>query len=313
MRIIFLLLLLAVEASAQTFPSKAVTIVVPFAAGGPSDSINRIISPELSARWSQPVLIENRPGGGTTVGAVAVANSNPDGHTVFSGSFANVTNEFLMAKLPYEKDALTPVAFLGSYPLIMYTSASNPSNSVAELLERVKKSGKPFNFGNAGNGSSAHLASVDFAQSAGLTMTAIPYKGSQGAMTDLMGGQIDAMFDGMNYRGHADSGKVKAFFVGTAKRMPQWPALQTATEAGLPGFHSVAWYGTFVPQKTPAAAQKKIEEDFAAVLSLPRVQAKLLEVGLTPEPMSQAQFVAHIEAERKRLGALIRKHNIRIE
>lgn len=314
-RMLFACVALAFSASAaaQAFPTKAVTIVVPFAAGGPSDSIGRIIGPELSARWGQPVVIENKPGGGTVVGALAVVNSIADGHMLFSGSFANVTNEFLLSKLPYSTTALTPVAFLGSYPLIFYTSAASTMNSVPDLIERVKKSGKPLLFGNAGNGSSAHLAAVDFGQASGIPITSVPYKGSQGAMTDLMGGQIEAMFEGVNYKGHADSGKVKALFVGQAQRMPQWPSLQTAAEAGLPGYISAGWYGIFAPEKTPAAAQKKIADDFAAVLSLPEIQAKLMKVGLTPEPMPQAQFAAHIESERKRLGTLIRKHNIRLE
>ena len=195
----------------------------------------------------------------------------------------------------------------------MFIGAGNPVTSVPDLIERVNKSGKRLLVGNAGNGSSAHLAAVDFGQASGLDIISVPYKGSQPSMIDLMGGQIDAMFEGATYKGIADSGKVKALFVGQPARMPQWPSLQTAAEAGLPGYTSAAWYGIFAPAKTPPEAQKRIAADYAAVIALPKVQARLMELGLAPEPMSQAQFAAHLEAERKRLGALIQRHNIRLE
>jgi tripartite-type tricarboxylate transporter receptor subunit TctC len=303
----------AMFAAAQNFPSRPVTIVVPFAAGGPSDSIARIINSELSARWGQQVVIDNKPGGGTVIGTTVVANSTPDGHTLLSGSFANVTNEFLISKLPYSSSALTPVAFLGHYPLILFVGAGNPAHNVPDLIERVNRSGRRLLVGNAGNGSSAHLAAVDFGQASGLDIISVPYKGSQPSMIDLMGGQIDAMFEGATYKGLADSGKVKALFVGQSARMPQWPSLQTAAEAGLPGYISAAWYGIFAPAKTPSEVQRRIAADFAAVLALPRIQGRLLELGLAPEPLSQAQFAAHLEAERRRLGALIQTHNIRLE
>lgn len=307
--------LLSSMAAAQevAYPSGPVTIVVPFAAGGSSDAIARALAPALAKKWGKTVLVDNRSGGNTIIAASHVLNAPPDGHMIFYASYAWVTNQFLAANLPYAPNAMTPVSLLGRYPLLMYVRASLPVNTVAEFVAHAKKSPNRFNIGNAGAGSSSHLAAAGFANAAGIEVTHVPYRGTAPAMQDLVGGQVDAVFEGLTYRPFVENKRVKALFVGQPDPLPDWSGLPSAKEAGLGNFNMGAWFGLLVPAKTPVAISEKISTDVAAALKEPEVDAQLRKAGLIPQPMRPAEFAAFLDAERVKLKAVIERNRITAE
>ncbi len=307
--------LLALPAAAQdsAFPARAVTIVVPFSAGGSSDAIARFIAPVLAKKWGKPVLVDNRAGGNTIIAAAHVLSMPPDGHTIFYASYAWVTNQILNPNLPYAPGAMAPVTLLGRYPLLLFIRADLPVNSVAELIAYAKKSQHPLNFGNAGTGSSMHLTAAGFANAAGIEVTHVPYKGSAPAMQDVAGGQVDAAFEGLTYRQFVDGKRMKALFVAQPDALPDWPGLPTAKGAGLGSFNMAAWFGLLVPAKTPSAVQEKISADVAAAIRDPEVDAQLRKVGLIPQATKPGEFAAFLEAERVKLKAVIEKNRIKAE
>ena len=300
-------------AQEPAFPTGTVTIVVPFGAGGSSDAIARALAPALAKKWGKQVLVDNRAGGNTIIAASHVLNAPPDGHTIFYASYAWVTNQFLAASLPYAPSAMSPVTLLGRYPLLLYVRSGLPVNSVAELVAYAKKAPKPLNFGNAGTGSSTHIASAGFANAAGIEVTYIPYKGTAPAMQDLVGGQIDALFEGLTYRSFADSKRVKALFVGQPEALPDWPSLPTSRDVGLGSFSMGSWFGLLVSARTPAAVTEKISADVGAVAREPEVDAQLRKAGLIPQPMKPAEFAAFLDAERVKLKAVIERNRITAE
>ncbi len=307
--------LLALPAAAQdsAFPARAVTIVVPFSAGGSSDAIARFIAPVLAKKWGKPVLVDNRAGGNTIIAAAHVLSMPPDGHTIFYASYAWVTNQILNPNLPYAPGAMSPVTLLGRYPLLLFIRADLPVNSVPELIAYAKKSQHPLNFGNAGTGSSMHLTAAGFANAAGIEVTHVPYKGSAPAMQDVAGGQVDAAFEGLTYRQFVDGKRMKALFVAQPDALPDWPGLPTAKGAGLGSFNMAAWFGLLVPAKTPSAVQEKISADVAAAIRDPEVDAQLRKVGLIPQATKPGEFAAFLEAERVKLKAVIEKNRIKAE
>ncbi len=304
--------LLAAGAHAQepVFPTGTVTIVVPFAAGGSSDAIARALAPALARKWGKTVLIENRSGANTIVAASHVLNSPPDGHTIFYASYAWVTNQFLAPSLPYAPGAMAPVTLLGRYPLLLYVRNSLPVNSVEEFVAYGKKPGNRITFAHAGAGSSTHLASAGFANASGLDVTFVPYRGTAPAMQDLVGGQVDALFEGLTYRSFADDKRVKALFVGQPDKLADWPALPTARDVGLGDYSMGSWFGLMVPARTPPAIRARLSADIGAVIREPEIDAQLRKVGLIPQPTNPAEFAAFLEAERVKLKGVIERNRI---
>lgn len=293
---------------AADFPDKTVTIVVPYAAGGSSDAIARIVAKELSKKWNQAVVVDNRAGGQTVIATSAVAKSRADGLILLYTPFSWITNQFLMKDLPYKTTDLAPVTLLGRYPLALMLRGDMPVNSLAELAEYAKKIKRPLTFGIAGVGTSMHLATLEFASQTGIEIIAVPYKGgSVAALNDLMGGQIDAMFEGAVYKTHLDSRRIKALFIGQPERMAGW-ALPSATEAGLPKFGIAAWFGLMTPSETPVAIREKIAADVTEILRQTDVRERLTALGLDAGGMPPAQFSAFLEAERTKLGAIVMRN-----
>ena len=299
-------------AAAADFPDKPVTIVVPFTAGGSSDAITRIVAKELSRKWNQPVLVENRAGGNTVIATAYVAKSKADGHTVLYNSFAWITNQFLLKDLPYKPSDLAPVTLLGRYPLALFVQGGLPVNNLAEFIDYAKKNNRPLTFGNAGVGSSMHLAALEFTNQTGLKITSVPYKGSIAALNDVMGGQIDAIFEGEVYRPHTESRRVKALFIGQPDRMPGWD-LPSAIEAGLPKFNMSSWFGLMVPGETPTAIREKLATDVTEVLRQPDVRERLRVLGLLAEGMTSAQYGTYLDAERVKLGAFVARNRAELQ
>jgi tripartite-type tricarboxylate transporter receptor subunit TctC len=301
-------------AQAQTYPSRPVTLVVPFAPGGSSDAISRIMAQELGKKWNQSVIVENRAGGQTMIGTGYVARAPADGYTILYVSYAWSTNQFLVKDLPYKPTDLAPVTLLGRYPLALFTRGDLPVKTLADFVAYAKKSPKPMTFGDAGVGSSSNLAALDFADSVGIKSISVPYKaGTIGAINDLIGGQIDAVFEGRTFKPYADAGKLKALVLAQPKRMANWQDIPDAVEAGYPKLDIAAYFGLMLPAKTPEDIREKLSRDVGEVLRDPQVQERLLQLGLVPTPQTPAQMGTFLQEQHDRLGALVARHKDQLE
>ncbi|MDQ6620733.1 MAG: tripartite tricarboxylate transporter substrate binding protein [Pseudomonadota bacterium] len=288
--------LLAVSmAQAQTFPSKPVRIINPFAPGGATDIIARHMAQKLTELWGQPVIVENRAGASGAIGVEAVAKSPPDGYTLLIATqTTHAANPALYAKLPY--DAATdfaPLTLAGSTPLALLVHPSLPVSSVKELLDFARKNPGKVIYASGGNGSSQHLAAELMASMSQTSMVHIPYKGAGPAMTDLLGGHVQVMFDNLpTALPHIRSGRLRALAVSTSARSPLAPDLPTIAESGLPGFDLATWFAFFAPAGTPRDIVDKISTDMRKVLaqqeSRERLSAAGVDVrGTTPEELAQ--------------------------
>lgn len=314
LRLLFLACLcLAKTATAADFPDKPVTIIVPYAAGGSSDAIARIVAKELSKKWNQAVIVDNRAGGQTVIATSAVAKAKADGYTLLYTPFSWITNQFLIKDLPYKATDLSPITLLGRYPLALMVRGDLPANNLAEMVEYAKKIKRPLTFGVAAVGSSMHLANLEFSNQTGIEITSVPYKGgSVAALNDLMGGQIDALFEGAVYKQYTDGKRAKAFFIGQPERMSGW-ALPSAPEVGLTKFSVAAWFGLMAPGETPAATREKIAADVTEVLRQADVRERLATLGLIAAGMSPAQFSVFLEVERAKLGSLVERNRAQLQ
>jgi tripartite-type tricarboxylate transporter receptor subunit TctC len=263
---------LAAPAVAQSYPSRTVTVVVPFPAGGSVDGVARILVQKLNETVGQHFIVENRPGGASgIVGANAVAKSAPDGYTLLLSASVHVINPFLYKSVPYDvvKD-FTPVSLLAEGPLIVSTTPSVPANSLKELFELVRKDPQKYTFGATTVGSASHLAIELIKRDAGLDTLVVAYKGTAPALTDLMSGQIHLLADPMlSSLPLARGGKIKALGITSLKRVAAAPEIPTVEESGVKGFEFVSWYGLWGPKNLPADVAGKLQADIGKVLALP--------------------------------------------
>jgi tripartite-type tricarboxylate transporter receptor subunit TctC len=307
---------LSFSAAAQSYPSKPIRLIVPFAAGGGNDNVARLVGKRLADGLGQPVLVDNRPGAGGVVGAELAAKSAPDGYTLFLGGVgSHAINPNLHEKLPYDpiKD-FAPVALLAQAPLVLVVHPSVPANSVAELTAYARAHPGKLNFASNGNGSSSQLAAVMFDSMAGVEMVHVPYKGLSPALADLLSGQVQLMFSSVvAILPHVKAGKLRGLAVTGAKRLASLPELPTIAESGLPGYEASSWYGILAPAGTPRDIVMKLNAELAKALEQPEVRNSLLAEGAEPVGGSPEAFAAHIRAEKERLGKLIRDAKIRLE
>jgi len=301
------------EAPAPEFPARTVQVVVPYPPGGLTDGLVRQVAAELGQKWKQSVVVENRGGGGTTIGTAQVARAQADGHTLLFTSTGFVTNQILMKSLPYEADALSPVAMGGTAPNVLYVRPGLPVRSVSELVAYAKARPGELKFASTGNGSSPHLTAELLGSRAGISILHVPYKGAGPALTDLLAGHVDAMFHFPASLSLARQGKLRALAVAADERLADAPDLPTVVQAGVPGVLSGSWFGFFAPSATPAAVQDKIHRDVGEALQAPAVRRYMQEAGLVSPPMSRAQFSAFIAHERDKWAEVIRARNIRLE
>ncbi|MEI6837287.1 MAG: tripartite tricarboxylate transporter substrate binding protein [Alcaligenaceae bacterium] len=298
--------------ASATFPDKPVTIVVPFGVGGSSDAQARVVAQALSKKWGQSVVVDNRAGGQTVIGTNIVAKAKPDGYTILYIAFAWITNQFLIKELPYKTSDFAPISSLGRYPLALMVRSDVPVTTVAEYIAYAKAQNRPMNFGISTIGASMHLAALEFANQTGIEMVFPPYKsGSIGALNDLIGKQIDGIFEGAVFKPHADGGRVKALFMGQKERMPGWD-LPSATDVGLPNFDMTAWYGLMVPSATPNAIQEQLSADVRAVLAEPDVRDRFAGLGVIAGGMTPKDFGAFLEAQRVKLGGFIERNRAQL-
>ena len=282
--------LMACAAAAQPFPSKPVKIIVPSAPGDGSDILARAIAQKLTERWGQTVIVENRPGAGGVIGTEAAAKSPADGYTVIMGNAgSHAINQALYAKLPYDvvRD-FAPITLVASAPNVFVVNPSVPANTVAEFLALAKKEPGKYAFASGGNGSSAHLNGEMLKAFAGVELTHVPYKGASPAITDVIAGQVQLMIGNLPpILPHIKSGKLRALGVTTATRFASTPDLPPIAET-VPGYESLAWFGLFAPAATPKELVNKWHADVVAVLALPDIRDRVVQLGFqavgnTPE------------------------------
>ena len=309
------LLALALPVAAQSYPAKPIKIVVPFPAGGTSDVLARLIGQKMTENWGQPVVVENKPGSSGNLGADAVAKSAPDGYTLVLMDVGNLVISPALFKLPFsvEKD-FSPVAMVAYSPHLLAVSTKVPANTPAELVGYAKAQKGKLNYAvAAGMGSASHLAGVMYAQRSGIEWGYVPYKGGAQAITDLIGGQVDVMFNGMvaTYP-HVKAGKIKLIAISSAKRNAQMPDTPTVAES-LPGFLTGSFQGLLAPAGTPKAVIDKVYAEVQRITALPDVRERLTTLGAEPSAMSPTEFGHWLKAEIPAMAKIVKDEKITAE
>jgi len=308
-------------AHAQTWPSKPVRIIVPFPPGGTTDIVARSIGVELQRMWQHPVVIENRAGAGGNIGADAVAKSPGDGYTLLMGTVGtHAINQALYAqsgsKMPFDpvKD-FVPITLVAGVPNVMVISPKLPVNSVAEFIAYAKARPGQLNMSSSGNGTSIHLTGELFKTVTGTYMVHFPYRGSAPAVTDLITGNMNVMFDNLpSALPHIKSGRLKALAVTSRTRSPALPDVPTIEEAaGLKGFDASSWFGLFAPAGTPRTVVDKIQADVAKALSQPAVRERFVAQGADPGGNTPDQFAAFIRAETEKWTRVVKFSNAKVD
>jgi len=274
----------AVEAQAQAYPARPVRLIIPFSAGGAADVPARVLMQRLSETLGQQVIIENRPGAGSTIGADAATKAPPDGYTLFWISNTHFVSAALHKKLAYDAlNDFTPVTQVTSAPNVLVVHPSLPAKTVKELIALAKARPGQIDYASSGNGSTQHLTGALFCSMAGIRMTHIPYRGSGPVTADLLGGQVQVAFPGIaGMLPHIRSGKLRALGVSGQKRSPELPGVPTIAEAGVKGYEMVAWFGISAPKALPRDIQMKLHGDLLRVLRTPEMQKALIAVGQEP-------------------------------
>ena len=298
----------------DAYPSKPVRIVVPFTPGGSTDMLARKIGEKLSAQWKQPVIVDNRPGAGGTVGADHVSKSAPDGYTLLMGvTGSNGIAGSLYPNLPYDPvKGFTPVTAVVSAPLLLVKSDRVAAKTVAELVAAAKAKPGTLSYGSPGTGTSMHLTGEMFELTTKTALLHIPYRGSAGALTDLMGGQIDLMFgDVLVVMPQLEAKKITPIAVTSKERHPLFPNVPTVAESGYPGFEALSWQGLFAPPGTPAAIVDKLNKDVNAALASPDIQEYFVSRGFKLGGSGAAEYKAFIEAENKKWATIVKTAGVK--
>ncbi|NUA30507.1 Bug family tripartite tricarboxylate transporter substrate binding protein [Cupriavidus basilensis] len=305
----------ALPVRADTYPSRPIRVVVPFAAGGNTDIVARLIGRDLQKALGQPVVVENRPGASGNIGADIVAKSAPDGYTFLMGTVGtNAINASFYRKMPYDtaKD-FTAVAMVASVPNILVVNPAVPAKNVKELTQFVKSENGKATFASSGAGSSIHLSGELYKVMTGTQMVHVPYKGSALAVTDLMGGQVQIMFDNApTSLPFVKSGKLKALAVTGTQRMSALPDVPTMEEAGLPGFVTGSWFGLFAPAGTPREIVSKVSDAVMATMRRPEFREQLVNAGAEPEPKPAAEFQVFALAEKARWEKVVKAAGVSV-
>lgn len=303
-------------ARADDYPSRALRIVVPFAAGGTSDLVTRIVGQALGMELKVAVVVDNHPGAGGNIGSDLVAHAPADGYTLLMGTVAtHGINATLYKKMPFNpvKD-FAPVSLVASTPSVLEVNPSLPIKSVQDLIAYAKANPGKLHFGSAGNGSSHHLAGELFDSMANVQMTHVPYRGTPAAVTDALAGQVQVIFDTLpSAMPYVKSGQLRALAVTSPRRDPSLPNLPTLAESGLPGYEVGSWYGLLAPAGTPTARVDKISKVIAAIVRRPDIKQKLIDQGATPVGGTPAEFSAHIASELKKWSTVVKAAGAQVD
>jgi tripartite-type tricarboxylate transporter receptor subunit TctC len=302
--------------AAAAFPDKPIEWVVPYPAGGGSDVVARTLAEPMGKLLGQTLVINNKPGAATNIGADYVAKAKADGHVMLTADTATLAaNPFLYAKLSYnaEKD-FAPVGLMARFPMILVVNAGVPVKSLAEFLAWAKQQPGGVNYATPGAGSPHHLATELFRERSGVTLVHVPYRGAAPAVQDVVGGQVPFMFvDSASGYPHIQSGKLRPIGVASARRVSGFETIPTLAEQGLKGFEAYAWQGLVVPAGTPPDAVAALNKALTAALGTTAVKARFQTLGLEVTPTTAAQMATYAKAEREKWGQVIRSANIRLD
>jgi len=308
-------LCLSLPAYSQTYPSKPLRIVVNFPPGGAADQIGRGLGAKLQEALSQPVVVENRPGANGNIGVVEVAKTAPDGHTLLmSSGGAITTNPHLFAKLAVDPmKELEPVAPAAIVSVFLEVKPAIPAQTLQEFITHARANPGKLNYGSPGNGSSPHLAGEMFNKAAKVKTTHVPYKGAGPAMTDLLGGQLDFMFDPGIGLQHVKAGKLRLLAVGSPKRHPAYPDVPTVGEIVGEAFDADTVFGIFVPAGTPKEIVARLNREISAALQSAELRSRISAIGAQELILAPDAFAARLRAEHERMGTLVRETGLRVE
>ena len=303
----------ALPAQAQQYPAKPIRLIVPFVAGGSADVLSRVLAQRLSQQYGQQVVVENRPGSGGHVGAEAAARAAPDGYTIVFGTIGIHAAYTIYSKLNYDPSRdLQPVSMYADVPNILVVHPSVPVKNVKEFIALAKSNPGRLNFGTAGSGSSTHMAGEWFKLYTGVNLTHVPYKGSAQAMQDLLGGQIELMFENLPTAiAQVRAGKIRSLGMTSRERSPSMPEVPTLAETGVPGFEATAWFTIAAPAKVPADIIRKLNVDMNAFLKAPEMQQRWIDMGVVPLGGSPADAEKFFVVEREKWGKVIKAAGIR--
>lgn len=308
----YLALLGGGAAHAQDYPTKTITMVVPFAAGGPTDTVARLVAQSMGVKLKQQIIVENVGGAGGTIGAARVAKATPDGYTIFLHHIGQSTAPALYRKLTYNAiDGFEPIGLVTDVPMTLVARKDFPAKDFKELLAYVKANKEKVTYANAGLGSASHLCGMLFMTAIETDLTTVPYKGTGPAMNDLLGGQVDFMCDQTtNTTGQIKGGKIKVYGVTTKTRVASLPDVPTLNEAGLPGFEVAVWHGMYAPQGTPKAIVETLSGALQVALKDATVKQRFADLGTEPVVESRAKpeaLKAHLKAEVDKWAPIIKK------
>ena len=307
---------LAPLAAAQSYPTKPIRMICPFPPGGTTDVVARVVAQGLSEAWGQQVIVDNRPGAGAVIGTEMAAKSPPDGYTVLLGSITtHAVNPALHKKLNFDpvKD-FAPVTLVVSSPQLLAVNPSVTAKNVKELIALVKAKPGQLNYASAGPGSSPHLTFELFKSATGIDIRHVPYKGTGPAITELVGGQVQAMITGVvALVPHVKSGRLRAIAVTSKGRVGALPEVPTIMESGVPNFDVSSWFGVFLPAGTPKAIVTKMNAEVRKIVAAPDVKKRLIDLGADPETNTPEQFAAYVRSERTRWAKVVEDTGARVE
>jgi tripartite-type tricarboxylate transporter receptor subunit TctC len=307
---------LATGAIGQDYPTRPVKVIVPQPPGGGFDLTARTVSEPLAALLGQPVVVENRPGSGTLVGTEIAAKADPDGYTLLLGALANIAlNPGLYHKLPYDsRRDFVPIGLVASFPYTLVARKDLPQSSLKEIVEYARANPGKLTYASGGNGSGQHIGAAVIWHLANVEVTHVPYKGAQAAYQDLLAGRVDVFLDNsVTARPHVESGRVKAFAVSAAQRLPYHPDVPTVRETGVVDFEMETWMGYFAPAKTPAPVVARLRTEFAKVAQMPEVVGRFEKSGATPIRLSVPETEALVTRDIEKWTRLIRAAGIRVD
>ena len=302
-------------AHAQSYPNRPVRFIVPFPPGGASDPVARVLGARLSDIWGQPVLVENKGGAGGNIGALAAAQSAPDGYTIFIATNFMATNPFLYPALGYDPlTDLTPVTRLTNFTNVLLVPNSSPAKSIKEFIDHAKANPGKTTYASPGAGTIQHLCGELFRRTAKIELTHVPYRGGGPALTDLMSGRVDIMVATLpSVMSQIQGGTVRALAVTSATRVPFAPNIPTVSESGLPGFDVSDGQVLYMPGKTPAEFVNKVHDDVIAALAYPPVKQKFVDIYVLTVSSTPAEATAYLKDQMAKWGAVIKDANIKLE
>ncbi len=305
----------ALAQDSGTWPARSIRIIVPFPAGGTADILPRILGEKLAARLGQSVVIENRAGAAGNIGAELVFKAEPDGYTFLAAPPPPlVINPSLYAKLAHDPTLMVPVGVMAAVPNVLLAHPKVAANTVQEFITFLKANPDKLNYASQGSGTTSHLTAELFKSMAAVRITHVPYKGTAPALTDLLAGQVEVMFDNLGVSlQHVKSGKLKALAVGSEKRVASLPNVPTVAEGGLPGFVAVTWFGVVAPPRTPAEIAAKFSAAIAEALKHPDVQRRLVELSAEPVGNTPAEMAAFMKDEVERWRRVIRSAGVKVD